>query len=243
MLKKTLGFGFVAGTALFAVALSGGCSSTTTTNNTDPVGDATPDVKKVGDGGGNQTDGDVVGNCPGDAPAKADLPAWKPPPAKQDVCTAADITKFESNFKGAKLFSDLIVGIPTACGACIMGKEDDATWPLVVTDDKGELGFMNFGACYARATNGSDACGEALQLNQFCLNAACSDCADSEQQACEDDDATGQACAANFGADIKAGCGTDSAKLKTLDAQCGKATLAVGVLCGGGGVVDSGAGG
>jgi hypothetical protein len=244
MLKKTLGFGFVAGSAILAVALSsGGCSSTATTTSDDAA--VTGDVKKPGDSGSSADTGG--GACPGTAPTKADLDqsgGWKPPPAAQTVCSAADITAFEANFKGAQNYSDLVKGLPAACSSCIMGKEADATWAFVVTDDKGELGFFNYGSCYARAPGGSDACGKAVQYSEFCINASCSDCAStSESTACQSDTATQTACSTNFAADIQSGCGTDQAKLKTLDDACGKATLAVAVLCGGGAPADAGGGG
>ena len=244
MFKKTLGFGFVAASTMLAALLSSnGCSSTATTTVPDEGGLTD---KKVTDTG-TKTDGDITAACPGTAPTKADLDqsgGWKPPPAKQTVCSAADITAFEANFKGAQNYSDLIKGLPAACGSCILGKEADATWAFVVTDDKGELGFFNYGACYARAAGGSDACGKAVQYSEFCINSSCSGCASaSESSACQKDTATQQACSANFAADVQAGCGSDQAKLKALDDACGKATLAVGVLCGGGTVADSGGGG
>ncbi len=243
MVKKTLGFGLVAGSALFAVALlGGGCSSTATTTVPDEAG--TDGKVKVDSGPG--ADG-ATAACPGDAPTKADLDqsgGWKPPPAVQNVCAAADITAFEANFKGANTYTDLIKGLPAACGSCILGKEADATWNFVVTDDKGELGFFNYGACYARAAGGSDACGKAVQYSEFCINSSCSECEDAtSNSACQSDTATQTACSANFAADVQAGCGSDQAKLKALDDACGKATLAVAVLCGGGSPADAGGGG
>jgi hypothetical protein len=185
------------------------------------------------------------GGCRGAAPTKADLDqsgGWKPPPAAQTVCSASDITAFEASLKGAPSYSDLIKGLPAACGACILGKEGGATWPFIVVDDTDpKLGFLNYGACYARAGGGSDACGKAVQYSKFCINAACSDCVSpAEKTACQSDTATQQACSASFAADIQAGCGADQAKLKALDDACGTATLAVGVLCGGGGTGDGG---
>jgi hypothetical protein len=245
MLKKTLGYGLVAGSAIFAAALgSGGCSSTAAPAASDDA--ATQGEKKAGDGGSGG-DGSTAASCPGTAPTKADLDqsgGWKPPPAKQNVCTAADITAFETNLNASGTYLDLIKGLPAACGACILGKEADSTWPFVVTDDKGELGFFNYGACYARAPGGSEACGKGVQYSEFCITASCSDCAsDSESTACESDTATQTACSTNFDADIQAGCGSDQAKLQALDDACGKATLAVAVLCGGGAPADAGGGG
>jgi hypothetical protein len=191
----------------------------------------------------------MPGSC-GTPPTKADLDqsgGWKPPPAMQKACSASDLAAFEASLKsrtGSASYSDLIKGLPAACGSCILGKEANATWTFVVTDDKGELGFINDGACYARAGGGSDACGKAVQYEKFCIKAACSDCASaSESSKCETDTATLTACSNNFEADIAAACG-DQAKRKTLDDACSKPALAVGVLCGGGaGVSDAGDGG
>jgi hypothetical protein len=249
MLKKTLSFGFVASSAILAVALSsGGCSSSDAT----PTDDGGPVVGKDSgkvDGGGGDT-GPGSETCPGPAPTKADLEGsggWKPPPpASATACTSADITKFEANFKDPALatYEDLLKGLPAACGACILGKEGGATWPFIVVDDTDpKLGFFNYGACYARAPNGSDACGKAVQYTEFCINASCSDCDETASADCQSSDVTQTACSTNFGADIQAGCGTDQAKVKALDDACGKATLAVGVLCGGGGATDAGGGG
>jgi hypothetical protein len=169
---------------------------------------------------------------------KADLDqtgGWKPPPAAQKVCSASDIAAFEARFKsrkGGASYSDLIKGLPAACGSCILGKEADATWAFVVTDDKGELGFLNYGACYARAAGGSDACGKAVQYNNFCIFASCADCGpSSDASTCESSASTLAACSNNFAADIAADCG-DQAKLQALDDACSEPSLAVGVLCG-----------
>lgn len=244
MLKKTFVLGFVAGSAILAVALgSGGCSSTAEPAAT---ADAATDAKPGKDGAADT--GTPEETCPSPAPTKADLDqsgGWKPPPAKQSVCSPADIAAFDANFANAETYNDLIKGLPAACGACILNKEADATWNFIVTDDKGELGFINYGACYARAAGGSDACGKAVQYIEFCYGSSCADCAsESETEACEADDATSAACSANFDADVGAGCGTDAAKLKALDDACGKASLAAAVLCGGGGTpADAGTGG
>ncbi|MDB4995551.1 MAG: hypothetical protein JWM74_2983 [Myxococcaceae bacterium] len=162
----------------------------------------------------------------------------------QKVCSASDIAAFDANFKGASNYSDLIKGLSPVCGSCILGREADATWTFVVTDDKGELGFFNYGACYARAAGGSDACGKAVQYSKFCINASCADCAfGPESSACEADTATQTACSALFAGDIQTGCGTDSGKLKALDDACGTPSHAVGVLCGDSDAGDAGDGG
>jgi hypothetical protein len=163
----------------------------------------------------------------------------------QKVCSASDLATFEANFKGAMGYSDLIKGLPAGCGSCILSKEADAIWTFVVTDDKGELGFFNYGACYARAAGGSDACGKAVQYSEFCIRTSCSDCADAaESAACESDTATQTGCATLYAGDVQTGCGTEQAKLKALDDACGTPVRAVGVLCGSGeDAADAGDGG
>ena len=190
------------------------------------------------------------GGCPTTALTKVDLDqsgGWKLPPAAQKACSVSDIAAFEASFKsrkGTASYLDLVKGLPAACASCILGKEADATWGLVVTDDKGELGFLNYGACYARAGGGSDACGKAVQYNKFCIFASCADCGSaSESSKCETSTATLTACSNNFAADIQIACG-DPAKVNALDDACSSPALAVGVLCGGGtGVSDAGDGG
>jgi hypothetical protein len=168
-------------------------------------------------------------------PSKAALdlnPGWKPPPAVQTVCSTSDVVAFESNFKNATTYADLVNGLPAACASCILGPQTNATWGFIVT--QGTTGFFNYGACYARATNGSDACGKAVQYSEFCINVSCSGCMSaSEKSACQSDTATRSACDAKFQADIQSGCGTNTATLMALDNACGKATNAVKVLCGG----------
>jgi hypothetical protein len=163
----------------------------------------------------------------------------------QKVCSASDIAAFEANFKSAMSYSDLVKGLPPACGSCILGKESDATWSFVVTDDAGQLGFFNYGACYARVAGGSEACGKAVQYSKFCIQSSCAECASaSESSACETNGATQTACATLYAADIQTACGTDQAKIKDLDDACGTPTHAVGVLCGSGAdTADAGDGG
>jgi hypothetical protein len=244
MMMKTFGFGVAASSAvLVALLTSGGCSSSnpdTPATTTDAATDGKVVKPDAGDSGPTGT------ACPGAAPTKAELDSsggWKPPPAKQTVCTAGDIAAFDANFANANTYADLVKGLPAACSACILTKESDATWGFLVADDKGELGFVNYGACYARAANGSDACGKGVQYSEFCISASCADCSDSEVSTCESDTATQDACSANFDADIAAGCGSDQAKLQALDDACGTAAKAAAVLCGGGGAGDAGGGG
>ncbi len=245
MLKKTLGLGFVAGIAVFAVALSsGGCSSTTSTTASDDGGGK--DGKVTGsDGSSSGDDGSAGGSCPGAAPTKADLDGsggWKPPAAANTTaCSVADIASFKANFTNAQAYSDLVKGLPAGCASCLMGKEGDATWPVIVTDDTGQKGFINFGACYA-FKSGSQACGQAVQYQEFCVNISCGGCADADVSSCLQDKGTLDACDANFGADIQANCPKDATQAKALDDACGNIINGAAYLCSTG-PVDGGSGG
>ena len=232
MMMKAFAFGVAASSAvLVALLASGGCSSSTPDA---PAADAATDTQVAKPH--NDEAGPPPATCPGAAPTKAELDSsggWKPPPAKQNVCTSADIAAFDASFATAATYADIVKGLPAACASCLLTKETDATWGFLVTDDKGELGFVNYGACYARASGGSDACGKGIQYSEFCIGASCADCSDSETQ---------DACSANFDADIASGCGSDQAKLQALDDACSKASLAAAVLCGGGTPTDAGGG-
>lgn len=233
MLKKTLGLGFIAGIAVFAVALSsGGCSSSTTTTATDDGGKS--DAKTLSDGGGGDPDGGGADQCPSAAPTKADIDGaggWKPPAgANTTACTAGDIAAFKANFSNASAYSDLVAGLPAGCASCLLTKENDANWGPIVTDDTGQAGFINFGACYA-FKSGNQACGQSVQYLEFCTNISCSSCADADFSACTQDKGTLDACSTNFAADIQANCPADQAQAQALDDACGNIIDAASYLC------------
>jgi hypothetical protein len=121
------------------------------------------------------------GVCPGVAPTFGDLEAaggWNPPGAIAiGACSQANITQFHNNFATANTYNDLKAGLPTSCSACIFSTEASSTWSFVVTDAAGVNGFFNYGACYARAQFGSNACGKAVQYSEFCINSSCAECA------------------------------------------------------------------
>jgi hypothetical protein len=185
------------------------------------VDGSVPDSGPIGDGG----------VCPGAPPTFADLEAsggWKAPPAAATVgaCSPANITQFQTNLGTAQTYNDLKTSLPAGCVSCIFSLETSATWSFVVTDAAGTNGFMNYGACYARATTGTDACGKAIQYNDFCLSSSCSACAtDPEYATCTG----GKQCDANFGAAITSGCPANPA---ALDAACATSDKAINVLCG-----------
>jgi hypothetical protein len=209
-----------------------------------PVLDASDDTGRTtpvpNDSGTINTDGGTVGfdggsMCPGTAPTVADLDAaggWNPPPPlNRTACSLANITTFQNNFSTALTWNDLVKNLPTTCAQCLLSKESDTQWKLIVTDATGQAGFLNYGACYARAPYGSDACGKAVQYDEFCLSVSCSSCPDAQYSSCLSASSTVSACTANFSAAIQTGCGTDAAKLQALDASCGSAASAAKVLC------------
>jgi hypothetical protein len=216
----------------------GNDGSTTPLDGGNGAGDAAVDVGLTDAATLPRRDGGPDGGlCPGAAPTVADLDAdggWKAPPAKAiGACSPANITTFQGNFSTAQSYNDLKAGLPATCVSCIFSVETAATWKFVVTDATGDLGFFNYGACYARATYGSNACGKAIQYNEFCIDNSCADCSSSSAtSACKSDSQTESQCAANFASGVQAGCGTNTANLQALDASCGSATKAVNILCG-----------
>jgi hypothetical protein len=139
------------------------------------------------DPGDEPSDGPGFG-CPQHVPlTESDLDkeiGWKPAVPAQGSCTADDITQLEANFKstGIQTYFDLAKGVSDACNACVTSKDTDAKWgPIVGTaENNGETGFVNFGACFG-AIEG-DACGKAIQYENFCENIACNECATTSKE-------------------------------------------------------------
>jgi len=204
---------------LMTTVTASGCSSTTTENAPSEGGassssgstskDAATDRKQIP---GDNEDEEPT-DCPANVPlTEADLEkeiGWKPAKANPQACSAADITKLEANFKNTniKTYFDLGEGLGDDCFACVFAKDTDANWgPIVGTaENNGETGFVNFGACFGFVED--EACGKALQYEQFCYNIACNECTttSTERQKCvekagssgmctEFGDATAKAC-------------------------------------------------
>ena len=243
MWKKS--FGVALGALLVSVASYGaGCSTTTTVTDTGDGGGSGGDgsVKKDTGGPGDDSGGggdDGSQSCPGAAPTKADLdnpdgaPGWNPPkPRNTTACSVSDISAFGANLNNQNLTSwdDLVKGLPTTCAQCILSRESDAHWQLVVADATGANGFVNWGACYAVAPHGSNACGQAVQYLNFCTDISCNSCPDAQFQSCTQAKATTSACDANFGQALTSSC--DQTNAQALDDACGSAVNAASVLCG-----------
>lgn len=119
--------------------------------------------------------------CPSAAPAES--AAWNAPDdAGGGPCDTASLAVI-----GSALSSDVPptyleierrlregdASVANACADCVFTRSASAVWgPFVAIDDAG-TGFVNYGACYARAPGGSDACGRAVHQQTSCLDAVC----------------------------------------------------------------------
>jgi hypothetical protein len=219
---------------LMTTVAAAGCSSTetvTTTTDAGPDADASRREVSVGD---DEEDPGV--ECPKNIPiTEADLDkeiGFKPATKTPGACPQGDITQLEANFKDTniKSYFDLGTGLSADCKACVFSKDTDANWqPIVGTAaNNGETGFINFGACFG-AIEG-EACGKALQYEQFCYNIACNECAttQTERQKCIGNAGdTGGMCE-EFGKST----GTACPKLQDTAPQCNSVFDAVKTLCG-----------
>ena len=225
------------GTAKTEVASDGGAQ-----NDATFTADATADAP-IGFDANVQPGAPSYGACPAAVDVTM-IPAWKAPaPFTAGACTNADLDALNAKASDVTATFTDIYNVPTSpgCRACVFSDEGDPNWqPFVWSPDKASgNAFVNFGACYALASGGSDACGNGLQDAQFCIQAACPDiCTDLND--CMTDAMTG-VCAKQQDAQNDA-CGS---AINALNAACGKAEDAVRVVCGpatadGGSINDSG---
>lgn len=124
-------------------------------------------------------------------------------------------------------------GQSAACAACIFGHDTDPAWRPIVYVGAGGGAFFNYGACFARAAGGSNACGAALERTELCLDAVCSvdDCgSDAAAKTCAQGAAANPASCGKY--DPPTACG-GAANLQALDAKCATALDAIKVMCGG----------
>ncbi|MBN9168027.1 MAG: hypothetical protein BGO98_41890 [Myxococcales bacterium 68-20] len=189
MLDKMHALASVTAVAGFCFAFTvGGCSSS------DPVGPSpvadggAPDGKAPTPPPADDDDDSPEEACgpKGEAVTMAALDAelgWKPPVARQNACTADDLAAIKA-VNQAKSYRDFVAGTSAACQACALSTTDSPTWaPIVIADEAGTSGLINFGACFAAVDK--PACGKARQYLEICLTKACSGCAaPAERQAC-----------------------------------------------------------
>ncbi len=120
--------------------------------------------------------------CP--APAPADSADWRPPSdGGVGPCDTAALDVLGALFRAdpAPSFASIEAAVrgasdaSAACAACVFTRAEDATWgPVVWVDVDAGTAFVNYGACFARAPGGSDACGRAVHQQTRCLEDVCS---------------------------------------------------------------------
>lgn len=222
---------------LMTTVAASGCSSTTTetgssSGSTDAAAskDATTKDRTTIPG-----DEEAVSDCPQNVPlTEADLDkeiGFKPAKANPGACSATDITTLETNFKdtGIKTYFDLGKNLPDDCFNCVFAKDTDANWgPIVGTaENNGETGFVNFGACFSYVED--EACGKALQFEQFCYNIACNECTttSTERQKCVEKAGSSGMCT-DFGDTTAKAC----PNIQTSAKKCNSIIDAAKTLCG-----------
>jgi hypothetical protein len=123
--------------------------------------------------------------CP--APSPADAAEWIPPSdGGAGPCDTAALDLLGALFRADPAPSFAVIeaavrgaadasAASAACAACVFTRAGDATWgPVVWVDVDAGTAFVNYGACYAHAPGGSDACGRAVHQQTRCLEEVCS---------------------------------------------------------------------
>jgi hypothetical protein len=157
-------------------------------------------------------------------------PGYKPGAAKNGSCTTTELSTFEKNLDDTtiKTWKELGNDIGQTCAECIITSKEAATWgPVVYTDDVGERGFYNFGACFGVVEK--ETCGKAVQFLEWCLDAACDACTtQGERDTCIESAAdTGGVCE-GFVETLAAEC----KNLSTSGKKCNNILDAAKTLCG-----------
>ena len=240
-MKKFFALASVTAVAGIVVAsAAAGCSSSSTTT-VDDAGGGT-DAKTDSKGGPVESGPDPetgAGECPGAFPGDNEYKTA----AQADItkCDATDIKFLEDEIAaGRSKFVELEASMKArkaACAACIFTKEADSVWgPIVYVGTSGGA-LQYYGACFARAPGGSDACGIAVQSTFDCLDAVCA------EDACGGESAV-SACTKAALAD-KTSCGkynlgTACPNLQSLFDYCEQFTGVISVMCGPGPVAGEG---
>ena len=238
MKKKVLVLGAVSCVAGIVTATAVGCSSETVVTN--PAPDASQDVRA--ERAPVEAAPEDAATCLVDPQATAadfeQSPGYKPGAKTADACTTTELSQFEKNLDDTniKTWKELGNDIGTQCAACIITSKENATWgPVVYTDDAGERGFYNFGACFGVVEK--ESCGKAVQFLEWCLDAACDACTtQGERDTCiETSLDKGGPCEA-FGTTLNAECKDLTASGK----KCNNILDAAKTLCGPAVVTDGG---
>jgi hypothetical protein len=170
-------------------------------------------------------------SCP--RPAPSATPTWNPPGPAQTVCTAADISLIQQMASNpGTLMPDIegaLYGTNPDCAQCIFSHESDTRWgPLVYYGNAGDV-FVNWGACFATAPGGSDACGAAFQKAHDCSLDVCSGCtSDSTLSSCYSTSFSNPETCGQYKPT-----GTCGASYATIDQACLDVFSVIRVVCGG----------
>ena len=186
-----------------------------------------------GGGGGGGLDASAVN--PAECPSKTTptIRAWKAPPPASSVCSGADITYFASVAANQTWLGveSLMKTRNASCAKCIFSKETDSAWrPVVFVGTLGDA-RVNYGACFARATGGSDACGKGNDQWSDCYGKVCDweTCGgDAPQSTCYGAQGVADTCAAYN--PTTTACGS-VAQYNSLDNICGTYVEVARVLC------------
>jgi hypothetical protein len=114
---------------------------------------------------------------------------WKLGAKKPGACSDKELSAFQMNMlrSGASRdasYFDYGVGLSDSCKACLISKDSDPSWQLLVgrTADNGKSGYLNNGACYAVVDG--EKCGKAVQYLDSCKAFACGDRVCSKDPRC-----------------------------------------------------------
>lgn len=173
----------IAGVSSLVVAMSYGCSSTTTiidTSDTGPGADTGP-IKQKDTGAGNDANlGDTsTGGVCGPTDTTAYTPrAYSPPSgAHQMKCTTVNLTDYVACITKADKTKCAQFGMgmaAAACGSCIETQATDATWGPLVSPNGTSLSF-NVPGCLDLVVPKTQ-CGKSLDASYGCQDFACNTC-------------------------------------------------------------------
>jgi hypothetical protein len=230
MNKKVLVLGAVSCVAGIVTATAAGCSSSETVTNPPP--DASSDVRS--ERTPIEAGEEDAATClvdPEVTPATFEqTPGYKPGAIKPGLCSTTELSQFEKNLDDTniKTWKDLGNDIGTTCAECIITSKEAATWgPVVYTDDAGERGFYNFGACFGAVEK--ESCGKAVQFLEWCLDAACDACTtQGDRDTCIESAADTSGVCGSFVDTLTAEC----KNLTTSGKKCNNILDAAKTLCG-----------
>lgn len=170
-------------------------------------------------------------SCP--RPMASTAPVWNPPGPAQTVCSAADLSFLEQQAQDPNATMPFLEAAlherNPDCAQCVFTHESDSRWgPLVYVGTTGDA-FVNWGACFARAANGTDACGQAFQNAHTCSLDVCSGCTtDADLNNCYSTSFADPATCGQY--DPTGTCGPSYA---AIDQSCLDVFSVIRVVCGG----------